>query len=353
VGLVTARAWGGPGGALAAVAFFLLVRGALSLFVGPVFGETTPHMPLYIGEALVVEAVALLVGTGRMLRFAAWSGVGVGTVGLASEWGWSHVWMPLPWPAELLPEAAVLGFAAAVAGALIGGWIAHRLRVEPSPSSPALRRAAVAGAAVIAVVVGYALNKPADEGVRAQVALTEVQAGPERTVNAAVRLEPRDAADDAEWLTVTAWQGDGLIVDRLERTGPGAYRNTEPIPVHGNWKSLVRLHSGDSLTAVPIFLPRDEAIPAKEVPAAREFTRTFVADHEILQREQKPAAPWLTGVAYSVVIAIAFGLLVLLAWGLHRLASSDSAAARNRPTAPSPRPQPERLARRASPASGP
>ena len=325
VGLVTARAWGGPGGALGAVAFFLLVRGVLSVSVGPVFGETTPHMPLYIGEALVVEAVALAIGTHRSLRFAAWSGVGIGTIGLASEWGWSHLWMPLPWPSELLPEAALLGFAAAVAGALIGGWIAHRLRVEPSPSDPALRRAALAGAAVIALVVGYALNKPADEGLRAQVALTEVEPGAERTVSAVVALDPPDAADGAEWLTLTAWQGDGLIVDRLERIGPGRYRSNEPIPVHGNWKSLIRLHRGDSLTAVPVFLPRDEAIPAKEVPAAREFTRTFVADHEILQREQKPAASWLTAVAYATVVAIALGLLALLAWGLHRLASAGAA----------------------------
>ena len=323
VGLVTARAWGGRGGALGAVAFFLVIRGALALAVGPVFGETTPHLPLYVGEALVVEAVALLVGTTRTLRFAVWSGVGIGTLGLASEWAWSHAWMPLPWPSELLPEAALLGFASAVAGALIGGWIAHRLRVEPSPSVPALRRAAVVGAVVIAAVVGYALNKPADEGVRAQVTVAELTPAPERTVRATVRLDPPDAADDAEWLTLTAWQGDGLVVDRLKRAGEGIYRTNEPVPVHGNWKSLVRLHNGNSLTAIPVFLPRDEAIPAKEVPAERSFTRTFVADHEILQREQKSAAPWLTGFAYAVVVAIALALLVLLAWGLHRLATPD------------------------------
>ena len=352
VGLVTARMWGGRGAALAAVGFFLLIRGLLAVTVGPVFGETTPHMPLYLAEALVVELIALRISPTRPLAFAAWCGAGIGTAGLAAEWAWSHAWMPLPWPAELLPEAALLGFAAAVAGALIGAWIGHRLRVEPSPSIPALRRAAVVGAAIVAIVVGYALNKPADEGLRAHVTLAEVRPGPERTVNAVVEIEPRAAAEDAEWLTVTAWQGDGLIVDRLERTGPGRYRNTEPIPVHGNWKSLVRLHRGDSLTAIPIFLPRDEAIPAKEVPASREFTRTFVADHEILQREQKPAAGWLTVVAYLTVVAIAVGLLALLAWGLHRLASSASADSGNRPAAgASSRPEP--LARRASPAGAP
>ena len=326
VGLVTARMWGGPGGALGAVAFFLLVRGALALAVGPVFGQTTPHMPLYVGSALVVEAVALVAGTTHALRFALWCGVGIGTAGLASEWGWTHLWMPLPWPAELLPEAAVLGSASAVAGALIGGWIAHRLRVEPAPSVPALRRAAVAGAVVIAAVVGYALDKPADDGVRAAVTLTEAAPPPERAVNATVQLDPPDAAAGAEWLTLTAWQGDGLIVDRLTRIGPGRYRTNEPVPVHGDWKSLVRLHAGNSLTAVPVFLPRDEAIPAGEVPARPRFEREFVADHEILQREQKPAAGWLTAAAYMAVVAIALGLLVLLAWGLHRLAKPGSGA---------------------------
>jgi len=53
---------------------------------------------------------------------------------------------------------------------------------------------------------------------------------PARTVRADVTLSPRAAAAAAEWLTATAWQGDGLVVDRLERVGPGRYRTTEPSP---------------------------------------------------------------------------------------------------------------------------
>ena len=44
----------------------------------------------------------------------------IGTVGLAAEWGWSHIWMPIPWPTEILPQVAALGLAAALAGSLIG-----------------------------------------------------------------------------------------------------------------------------------------------------------------------------------------------------------------------------------------
>jgi hypothetical protein len=212
-----------------------------------------------------------------------------------------------------------------MAAALVGAWIGARMSVEPLPRTRHLRAAAVAGAAGIALIVGFALHKPAEPGVRAKVALTDVKGGGGRTVNADVTVTPPKTAEDAEWLTATAWQGSGLIVDRLKRVGPGHYRTTEPIPVHGNWKALIRLHHGNSLMAVPIFLPKDSAIPAKEVPAKPHFERTFVADHKILQREQKPAAGFLTVVAYLVVLAIALSLLVLLAWGLHRLATASGA----------------------------
>ncbi len=71
---------------------------------------------------------------------------------------------------------------------------------------------------------------------------------------------------------------------------------------------------------MPIYLPDDPAIPAEGVPASASFERPFVADHEVLQREQKDAAGWLTAFAYLIVAVIAFGLLVLIAWALHRLA---------------------------------
>ena len=62
VALVAARVWIGRGGALGAALFFLALRGVVALLVGPVLGETTPSLPLYLGEALRVEAAALLLG---------------------------------------------------------------------------------------------------------------------------------------------------------------------------------------------------------------------------------------------------------------------------------------------------
>jgi hypothetical protein len=198
-----------------------------------------------------------------------------------------------------------------------------RLAADELPRTRPLRTAAVLASVVIAALVGFALLKPADSGVRAQVALQEVAGeGSGRHVNATVTVSPRDAADDAEWLTSTSWQGGGLVVDRLKRVGPGVYRTTEPIPVYGQWKTMIRMQHGASLTAIPVYLPEDPAIPVKGVPADPRFTREFVADHKLLQREQKTAAPALWGIAYAVVLGIALSFLALLAWGIHRVSTS-------------------------------
>ena len=319
VGLVVARVYAGPGAALGAAGFFILLRGGLALLVGPVLGQTTPHFPLYLAEAAVVEAVALFVSTRKPLRFGLVSGIGIGTVGLAAEWVWSLIWMPLPWPDAAFPEAAVVGLAAAIAGATIGAWIGTHLSAEPAKRSPQLRGAALCSAAVLAALVAYGLYTPTQEGVNARVALHDVGGSTGREVQATVRIDPPDAAADAEWFDATAWQGGGLVVDPLKRIAPGVYRTSEPIPVHGNWKAMIRLHDGNSLTALPIFLPRDAAIPVGETPAAAHFTRSFGDEHQLLQREQKGGSPLLVAIAYSTVAGIALSLLALLAWALHRL----------------------------------
>ncbi len=332
VGLVLARVYAGRGAALGAAAFFIVLRGGLAILIGPVIGQSTPHFPLYVVEALAVEAIALWVSTGKPLRFGLAAGVGIGTVGLAAEWGWSQLWMPLPWPSSALPELALIGFAAAIAGSLIGAWIGTHLSPEPLERSPLLRRAAVCGAALLAALVVFGLYTTPQQGVSARVALHDVAgSGTGREVEGTVRLSPPDAAADAKWFDVTAWQGGGLVVDPLKQVGPGLYRATEPIPVYGNWKAMVRLHEGNSLTALPIYLPRDEAIPVGEVPAPAHFTRAFGNEHKLLQREQKGGSPLLVAVAYSTVAAIALSLLVLLAWALHRLAAGPPAPRRRRP----------------------
>ena len=68
IGLVTARIVDRQGGALGAALFFILIRGLLSLWVGPLTGHTTLHFPLYLAEALVVEAVAMRVPREQPIR---------------------------------------------------------------------------------------------------------------------------------------------------------------------------------------------------------------------------------------------------------------------------------------------
>ena len=323
VALVAARVWLGRGAALGAAVFFLAVRGGIALVVGPVLGESTPHFPLYLPEALLVEAAAFVVSARRPLPFAVLSGALIGTIGLAAEWGWSHVFMPIPWPQALFPEGAVLGLAMAIAASLVGAWMGARLASDRIPRTASLRAAACLGALAIGGLVGYALCKPADEGIRGAISVERVGDG-EGMIG--VRLDPPSAAGDPEWFQVTSWQGGGLVLEDMEPAGsPGSYTSAGPVPLTGDWKTLVRLHEGNSLDAIPVYLPRDPAIPVRGVPATDGATRTFVADHEILQREQKTTAGWLWGVAYGVVLAITLGFLALLTWGLHRLAVAAEA----------------------------
>nr|MBA3264412.1 hypothetical protein [Thermoleophilaceae bacterium] len=149
------------------------------------------------------------------------------------------------------------------------------------------RRAALASLFVLLGVIAWGLPISSDGPTRAQVRLTGVPSGDGRMVQATIRVSPPDALEGAHFANVTAWQGGGSVVSKLREVGTGGYRTTEPIPVHGGWKALLRVHTGDSLVGVPVYLPRDRAIPAPEVPARASFTRPFVRDVQILQREQK------------------------------------------------------------------
>jgi hypothetical protein len=330
IALVTARLWGGRWAALVAVAFFIGIRGLVSIFVGPVMGEVTPHFPLYIVEALLVEGIAFLISTRKPIRFGAWSGLAIGTIGFAAEYAWSHIWMPLPWPSNFIPEgllwAVIAGVSGGLLGSLIGSALASDRRAFPwRGAKPALALGFVA----IFLMVGYGLNVDNDaKGATAHFQLSNAQGGSDggRYVDAKVTLDPRSAAGKPNWMTVTAWQGKGkLVVNRLEKIGEGVYQTTQPIPVHGDWKALLRVHKDNAILGAPIYLPNDPAIPAKGVPAKADMTRPLTSDHKILQRESKSASGILPLLAYLGVLVIALGLCALMAWGLGRLARDGDA----------------------------
>ena len=334
MGLVAARIRLGRGGALAAVAFFLVARAALAIIVGPVLGRSLLHFPLYLVEALLVEVAALRIGRERQLTLGIVAGALVGTIGLAAEWGWSHLWMPIPWPAALLPEAAVVGLVAAVAGGAIGGLIGRALAPPDVRRQPVRVPAAVAAVTAVVACLVYPGITTGGPEVQATVTLHDAPGTTDTWVDAEVRLDPPDVADDAVWFEALAWQGrewgdGGLVRADLEDRGDGTYRTTRPIPVHGEWKTVIRLHRGRSLQAVPVYLPEDPAIPAEGVAAETTFTRSFVSDKQLLQREAVGGSPALQTIGYGLLLVIGVSWLGAVAWGLRRIdlpvASASSA----------------------------
>lgn len=312
IALVAVRMRVGRGGAIAATLFFIALRGLISLFVGPVMDHTTLHFPLYLVEAMLVEVVALRVGVDRPLRFGVISGALIGTIGVAAEWWWSTVWMTMSWSSGLFPEI-VLALFAAVAGGVLGVLIATSLAGGSLEATP--RWVAPATGLVLVACLAYPLPIATVDG-RATVELDD----PSATTSAAtVTLDPPDLAGGALWLNVTAWQGGGSVVAPLEPTGDGRYRSG-PIPISGEWKSLIRLHTGAAIVAVPVYLPEDPAIPAEGLPAEASVTRAFVADKQILLREAKDTPQWMSVVGYSVLGVIVIVWVTVLAWGLRRMA---------------------------------
>jgi hypothetical protein len=353
IALVAARIYAGRGGALVAAIYFLVIRGFVTLIVGPVAGETIPHFPIYLAEALVVELVALRISPEEPYRFGAIAGFGIGTLGFAAEWGWSHLWMPIPWPQPLLSEALPLVPLVGLAAGVLGGFVGTALGAPRRTGRAGVPRLAPAAAAllVIAAVVGYGLQMNPERGVSAQITATGVKSGPEREVALTVRIDPAEATRDANWVQALAWQGGGFVEDQLERVGPGTYRTTKPLPAYGDWKTVVRLHRDDSLLSAPVYMPADPAIPALGIPLRASTTRPFVEDHKLLQREQKDDVPgWLPPLAYAAVGFVVLAFLAVLGWALARLANGFAGGAE--PPAPDAgkRGMPRR--RRLAPAGG-
>src|SRR3954471_21871166 len=213
--LVCARLWIGRWGAIGAALMFLVTRGIVALFVGVLWGEATPAMPLYLPEAILVEVLAVFL-IRRPLAFGAMGGLAAGTVGFAAEWPWTHLVMPLPWPSTLMPEALIVSIVAGVAGGILGALLGLGLRGE-LPSPQLARGLALGSLLAVAVLVANGLvTKDPDPGTKATIALAQTQGGAQREATARVRIDPPSAADDAQWVTVTSWQGGGrLVVDRL------------------------------------------------------------------------------------------------------------------------------------------
>jgi hypothetical protein len=325
IALVAARLFIGRGGALAATAFFLVVRGAIALIVGPGFGEIVPSFPLYLGSAILVELLAVVLPLSRRpVLFGAVAGVAIGTIGHATEAGWTHLTQTLSWGSDILVEGTVMAIAGGVAGGLLGALLAVGLRRRLP--RPAVARSVLLGSLVVlAACVTNGLIATVPDDLEATFSVDDVTDSP-RTGNISVQLDPADALDDPSWVQITSWQGQGLVVTPLEETGEGSYRTTEPVPLDDDWKTLLRIHDGRTLTAVPIYLPADEAIPADEIAAEDGVTRSAIPEIEILQRELKESGGGLWLMANLVVLFCTLALIAGMSWGVARY--SRRAAAR-------------------------
>ncbi|HZC90781.1 MAG TPA: hypothetical protein VE400_09000, partial [Mycobacterium sp.] len=166
----------------------------------------------------------------------------------------------------------------------------------------------------------------------ATIKLTDLPSAPgQRMVSADVQINPPNLAGaHPDWVTVLAWQGRmqnhrGLVIDRLKNVGPGHYVSTEPLPVWGSWKTLLRVQNGRTLAAVPIWAPADAAIPVPEIPVLNNGTRPFAFEVSILQRERDPGVPaWLFTAGGIVVLLFTLSVITALTWGAGRISGSES-----------------------------
>ncbi len=323
VSLVAARLYVGPCAALIAALFFVLLRGIVSFVVGDVLGQAHHVFPLYLGMAVVVELVALTALVRRPLLFGAVAGLAIGTVGLATELVWNDRVFAFDWTRGMWAEGLAMAVPAAVAASLCGALFA--LGLQGRLPRPAVSRTVVAGSLVVAslgVANGLWATVPDD----AEVTVSATSVGTEDAPEVVVEVELPDGLvdDHPTWVQVTAWQGggEGVVTDVLERTGDDTWASTEPVPVGGTWKTLLRVQDGRMLTAAPIFMPADPAIDAEEVPVEASSTRALGPEIDLLQRERTSDHPaWLWAAANAVVLLCSLAMVAGICWSVARVAS--------------------------------
>ncbi|WP_329416045.1 hypothetical protein OG563_25740 [Nocardia vinacea] len=329
IALISARYTLGRGGALAAVVFAIFVRTVLAVLVGPLLDAPHNIFPLYLGIALIVELMALLPMS-RPVWWGALTGLVAATLGLWLESLWVARMFVDSWPTGMWPELLVMAVPVGVAGGAVGVLLGMVLRGEELPHVAIRRGIVIAAVLITAAATANGLRVDVPENASATVQLRDaapLSGG--RMVNADITLAPEDLVGaDPEWVQILAWQGGtgssnpgrGLVIDQLRRVGDGHYVSTKSVPAYGNWKTILRLHDGRMLTALPIYMPHDPGIDAAEVPALDQFTRPFVPEITVLQRERSFDRPsWLIDAASLVVLICSLVLIWSLSWGAVRI----------------------------------
>jgi len=331
--LVAARIAIGRGAALTAALLFLVARTAMALVIGPGLGHTMPHFPLYVGIALCVEAAFAVAGRRGLVVAALLAGALSGTLGLASEWGFSHVFSREPWQPELLQGiwlATIAAVAASILGAGFGAVVAGRgRRIAP----------ALLAAAGIAVVGVLAVPLPR-AGLPLTATVRTTPAGPKQIavdrygeaslfqqVRVAVDVSPSDAAAlrGADWFWVISWQGGGRQANPLVEVAPGHWVSTTPSPTGAAWKTMVFLAKRDVVASIPVSMPADPASRLSAIPVQAARTQQFVPASTYLTRESHGGAEWPAILADATVLTMVVTWILVLIAATVSLARSSTA----------------------------
>jgi hypothetical protein len=312
VGLVAAREALGRGGAIRATIGFLVMRSLIALLVGPVFGLSLERFPLYLGGALVVEAMFLLGPRLAPAMRVLLTGLLLGTVGMVPEWAWTHLWSPQPWQPRLLGS-----WWAVVAMAVVGSYLGSALGRAVSRAPQALHVSAV-GLTFALMLLLLAVPFPR-QGLAATATIRAVPAGPsvptitrdgrasyEQDVHVTVAMTPPSAVNDADVFRLFTWQGGRLIVSLLRSVGSGRYVIDGTVPTGGSWKTIVFIEKGDVVAAVPISFPADPqyGLAAIPTPVAAARTTAFAPASAYLTRESHGGSSLPTVLAYSTLAAV-------------------------------------------------
>ncbi|TWD82326.1 hypothetical protein FB561_3456 [Kribbella amoyensis] len=311
----------GRGSTFAALAVYLVIRGGIAWAVDQPLGELLGHFPLLLVEAILVELVALALGNKNRFRLGAVAGVLIGTVGLLAEYGWSQVWMPIRWPASMLPSALGFGVFVGLGAGLVGAWLATRYAEVAGEvrARPTVRRTHQLGAAGLIVVLGiifFCVPRSAEPGVTATVSLDRVATGSEPTAYVTVELDPADAAEGARWFEAMAWQGGGFVTHSMEKVAEGTYRSADALPMYGKWKSMVRLHQGRrDMVSAWVYAPEDLAIEQPAIQVSDGKAVEFINEQQVLRREERTDVPrWMWNGGYALLAVVGSLEILGIAW---------------------------------------
>ncbi len=313
------RARRGPGTTFGALAVYLVIRGGIAWTVDQPLGEILGHFPLLIVEAVLVELVALALGNKHRFRLGIVAGGLIGTVGVAAEYAWSHVWMPIPWPSSMLPSALAYGVVVGIGAGMVGAWLATRYAEVAGEERATVRRTRQLGAVGLIAVLGvvfFCVPRSAEPGVTGTVSLERVATGAEPTAYVTVKLQPADAAEGARWFEAMAWQGSGFMTHRMVKVADGTYRSADALPMYGKWKSMIRLHQGQrDLVSMWVYAPEDAAIEKAAVQVSDGQTVQFIDEQQVLRREERTDVPrWMWNGGYALLGVVGLLEIAGITW---------------------------------------